>query len=171
MVARTGLPGFVAAALTIAIVAVQGWCLPEMQRRAEALRQATARMAQPPAHDAEEPAHASLAEQARQSFDALALSSTTAHMDALAKLHETAQALQLRLEVGSYRIERREDEPIVRMEIVVQGRGTYGQLRSFAMRSLQDRALALNAVRWDRSSTAEASVGGEFQFTLFMRSP
>jgi hypothetical protein len=166
-----GLPGFLAGALVIAIAAVQGWGLPEIQRRAEALRETTARMAQTPAKDAEKPAEASMAEQTRQRFDALALSSTTAHMDALAKLHETAQALQLRLEVGSYRIERREDEPIVRMEIVVQGRGTYGQLRSFAMRSLQDRALALNAVRWDRSSTAEASVGGEFQFTLFMRAP
>jgi hypothetical protein len=152
------------------VVAMQGWGLPELQHRATQLQLKTLRLKgtpQAPGKSSETMA----AEQERQRFYALPLSSTTAHMDALARLYEAAQGLQLRLEVGSYRIERREDEPLERMEIVVQGRGSYGQLRSFAMRSLQDRALALNAVRLDRSSTADASVGGEFQFTLFLRAP
>lgn len=153
------------------VIAMQVYVLPELRHRAIVLQLDAERLKRQLSQPVQQSAAAVAAEHARQRFEALPLSSTAAHMDALARLHELAQGLQLRLEVGSYRIERREGEPLERMEIVVQGRGSYGQLRSFAMRALQDRALALNTVRWDRSGTTDASVLGEFQFTLFLRAP
>lgn len=171
LAALLGLPGCAALVVVVTIGAAQWVALPDVRSRAAALREASAQLAQASDPQPQASPHAARQAQRRQRFASLMPSSTAASMDALARLHAVAQGLQLPLEVGSYRTEQAEDEPIVRMEIVVQGRGSYGQLRSFALRALQDPALALNTVRWDRQGTADASLGGEFQFTLYMRAP
>lgn len=105
-------------------------------------------------------------------YNGLPVVSDAAQVNALTRLHDVAQSGQLTLEQGAYRLESSDGESVMRFDIVVNAKGNYYQIRSFALRSLQnDPALALMSVRLVRSSVGDPAIDGELKFSLFMRVP
>lgn len=167
-----GFPGLLAAVLLLAAIALLGivralWT-SDVERLAAGVdavqREAAGRRAAAVAANGD-----GSAESVLQSLPTL---STVSQLDALVALQASARAAQLDVEGGSYRTEKPDGVPVARLDIVLQARGTYPQLRSFAVRALQaDSALALNTMRLSRSHAGEGAVSAEFNFSLFLRTP
>ena len=95
-----------------------------------------------------------------------------ASIEALARLQEAARVQGLVLQQGTYRIVAESDESFAHIEVVMSTKGSYPQLRRFALRALSDvPSLALTTARFSRQAVSDANVEGEFRFWLFLRQP
>lgn len=111
-----------------------------------------------------------LPEAARERLRGLPAASSLAELDAIDRLHAAASAAALQLEVGSYRFAGAPGDPLARVEVTVETRGSYPQLRGFVVQALQqDPAISLDALQLRRAGTDEPVVAGEFRFSTFMR--
>lgn len=167
-----GLPGLLAVALLLAALALYGIVRPRWQAEVAALTATIAELERDRSRLTAAVSSADPRMQMHARFAGLPATSSTAEIEAIERLHEAARSAQLDLEVGGYRLEQPDGQAVARLDVVVQARGSYPQLRAFAVRALQgDSALALSAVRLWRGGTGEAVVAAEFGFSLFMRVP
>ena len=170
--AALGLPALLALALWLAAATLQAIVLPHWQAEAQRLAASTDALQRETARLRATPAAPSASERLRQVVQALPPPTTASQLEALARLHDGARAAQLDWAGASVRLAQEEGTPIARLDIVVQARGSYPQLRGFAVRMLQaDRALALTTLRLSRPGTGDTALDAEFGFTLFMRAP
>lgn len=167
-----GAPGLLAAALLSIAMALYAIVLPRWQAEADRLAAELGQQRREAQHRQALPAVQSDGERLQQLLQALPQSTTATQTEALALLQAGARSAQLELAGGSYQIEQIAGDPVARLDLVLQARGSYAQLRGFAVRMLQaERALALNTVRLTRSGAGEPVVEAEFGFSLFMRAP
>lgn len=170
--AAVGGPLACAIALLLAVAVLHGVLLPRWQAEAGRLATEIDAMRREAARQQAALAVSPTSEHPRPLWDALPPQTTATQLEALARLHDGARAAQLELVGGSYRLVHEQGDPIARLDVIVQARGPYAQLRGFAVRMLQaDRALALNTVRFSRPGTAEPAIDAEFNFSVFMRAP
>lgn len=171
-VAALGLPGLAALALLLCAITLRVLVLPQWQAALDRLGAEVAAMRRDAAPDPAPALASSQEERLRQVLQSLPPFTTTVQADALARLHDGARSTQLELAGASYQLVQVEEGPIARLDVTVQTRGNYPQLRGFAIRLLQaEPAWGLNAMRLSRSGPAEPMLDAEFSLSLFMRTP
>ena len=87
----------------------------------------------------------------------------------LARVYALAQAAQLDLRQGEYRLDKRAAGPIA-YRITLPIRGSYAQMRGFVDAVLREMPLAsVDALRFERERAADAGLNAQVHLTLHFR--
>jgi len=87
----------------------------------------------------------------------------------LARVYALAQAAQLDLRQGEYRLDKRAAGPIA-YRIILPIRGSYAQMRGFVDAVLREMPLAsVDALRFERERAADAGLNAQVHLTLHFR--
>ena len=91
--------------------------------------------------------------------------------DELERLFRLAEAQQLQLLQGDYRLEK-QSELLQVYRVTLPLRGSYPQVRAFVAAALNDMPyLSLDAIRFERQRVGDANVETRVKFSLFLSAP
>jgi hypothetical protein len=89
--------------------------------------------------------------------------------DQLQKIFGVAEAQELQLEQGDYRVVNDTTGRLIRFQMTLPVKGTYPQIRKFVAGALTSvPALALNSIQFERKKVGDTTVEAKIRFVVFL---